>query len=144
MKKKGLLKTKKNLVKGVEHQVLVVSSEMAKDTDFIKVFKLMTITVLKDLGGGRIHGAADTLWWVLDQLQGDIGTNMVIIRPEEVGPVIGKSSMQVRRHIKLLLKLGYIENGNIKHLYKVRPEFVFRGSLQKYIENEGKRKETQS
>lgn len=136
MKKKGVLNVNKTISKGTQHQVIVVSPDMAKDKDFVKVFKLMTWTVLKDLGGGKIHGAADTLWWILDQLQGDLGTNMVIIRPDEVGPIIGKSEMQVRRHIKLLLRLDYITKGPIKHLYKVNPSFMFRGSLQKYLSEE--------
>ena len=137
MKSKGKLKTNKTIHKDTENPVIVIAPEMAKDRDFVKVFKLMTMTVLKDLGGGKIHGAADTLWWILDQLQGDIGTNMVIIRPDDVGPTIGKSEMQVRRHIKLLLRLGYIEKGQIKHLYKVNPDFVFRGSLKTRCQMEG-------
>ena len=76
-----------------------------KDADFTKVFKLMSRKVVLDLGNGKINGAADTLWWIMDQMP--MNNNYVGAKPQNIARDIGKSVVQVRRHLKHLLNLGF-------------------------------------
>ena len=100
-----------------------------KDADFTKVFKLMSRKVVLDLGNGKINGAADTLWWIMDQMP--MNNNYVGAKPQNIARDIGKSVVQVRRHLKHLLNLGYIAKTDIIHNYRVNPAMMFRGNAKR-------------
>ena len=109
--------------------IIPEQKEEIKDGNFTKVYKLMSRKVVLDLGSGRINGATDTLWWIVDQMP--MNQNYVGAHPEDISRDIGKSIVQVRRHLKRLITLGYISKTKITHCYKVNTGMMFRGTAKR-------------
>jgi len=105
----------------------IISEDMPdKDTDFVKVFKLMSRKVIKDLYGGSINGAGDTLWWLVEQIR--MGQHIVYAHPVFIAKDIGKSRAQVYKHLKLLEERGYIKKTDKPHLIMINPRYMFKGT----------------
>ena len=99
------------------------------DSNFVKVFKLMSRKVVKDLNGNRINGAGDTLWWMIEQIR--LGQHIVYAHPRFIARDIGKSISQVYKHLKLLEENGYIKRTEQPHLVKINPRFMFKGTAKR-------------
>ncbi len=106
----------------------------ARDANFVKVFKVLTERVIKDLKAG-INGAVYTLFWFIDQIQ-DMKPNqepIVIANPEDIAEALGKSRRTINRHLKLLIEHGYIKQiMSRQFMYLVNPELIFKGVLKQY------------
>jgi len=115
-----------------------------RDGGFVKVFKLFTEKVIKDLKA--IGGAISTLMWFIDKIQ-DFPPNsdpVVVALPEEIARDLGICKRTVKRHLKILREHGYIEQVRKRHyVYRVNPRMVFKGVLRRYFktQHEEKRRE---
>jgi len=108
-----------------------------KDKNFVKVFKLFSVKVLQDLG--LMNGEAKLLMWLLAKtLELPVQSDMWIpLDYKEVAKDLGVSKRSVMNYIKKLLKLGYIEQYKRRHpTYRIKPEFVYKGILQKLKDSE--------
>ena len=107
-----------------------------RDANFVKVFKVLTERVLKDLKAG-INGAVYTLFWFIDQIH-DMKPNqepVVIANPEDIAEALGKSRRTIERHLKLLIEHGYITQiMNRQFMYLINPEMIFKGHLKQYYD----------
>ncbi len=107
-----------------------------RDANFVKVFKVLTERVLKDLKAG-INGAVYTLFWFIDQIH-DMKPNqepIVVANPEDIAEALGKSRRTIERHLKLLIEHNYIEQiMNRQFMYQVNPEMIFKGHLKQYYD----------
>ena len=114
-----------------------------RDANFVKVFKVLTERVLKDLKAG-INGAVYTLFWFIDQIQ-DMKPNqepIVIANPEDIAEALGKSRRTINRHLKLLIEHNYIEQIiNRQFMYRVNPALIFKGVLKQYYSKKQSAKE---
>jgi len=110
----------------------------ARDKNFVKVFKLMTTRVVKDLKAG-IDGAVYTLFWLIDKVQ-EMQPNqdpIVITDPETIAKDLGMSKRTIYRHLITLKKYGYIKQiKKNRHIYRVEPTMIYKGTLQKYFDKE--------
>lgn len=132
--------THKSLVdpkSGKEIPIISVIPE-ARDKDFIKIFKLMSMKVLKDLQAG-LNGATDTLWWIIDHVM-EFKPNeepIVWIDPQLVAKDLKISPETVKKHVKKLKKFKYIEQIRPRHYnYKLNPNFIYKGSVVQYFEKQ--------
>jgi hypothetical protein len=107
----------------------------ARDKGFVKLYKLLSSKLLEDLGS--LNGEARLLlWFIAKTLELPVQSDMWIpITFEEVAKDLKVSTRTIRSYIKRLLKLGYIEQYRKKHLtFRVKPDFLYKGSLVKYKE----------
>lgn len=109
-----------------------------RDGNFVKVFKLFTEKVIKDLRA--IGKAINTLMWFIDKIQ-DLPPNtdpIVVALPEEIAKELGISKRTVKRHLRVLKERGYIEQIRRRHyVYRVNPRMIFKGVLRRYF-NKGR------
>jgi len=115
-----------------------------RDGEFVKVFKLFTEKVIRDLK--TIGGAISTLMWFIDKIQSFPPNSdpVIIALPEEIARDLGISKRTVKRHLKILKEHGYIEQVRKRHYaYRVNPRMVFKGVLRRYFKTqlEEKRRE---
>lgn len=117
-----------------------------RDKDFVKVFKLMTTKVIKDLKAG-IDGAVFTLLWFIDRIQG-LEPNqdpIVVVDPKDIAEDLGIGKRTVYYHLNLLKKHGYIEQiKNRQHIYRVNPMMIYKGTLKKYFDKQSDKKRKES
>lgn len=133
MKKKAQVEKYVNLETGEVVSVIGIIPEQ-RDANFVKVFKVLTERVIRDLKAG-INGAVYTLFWFIDQIQ-DMKPNqepIVIANPEDIAEALGKSRRTIERHLQLLIEHDYIEQiMNRQFMYLVNPELIFKGVLKQY------------
>lgn len=105
-----------------------------RDGEFVKVFRLFTEKVIKDLR--TIGKAINTLMWFIDRIQ-DLPPNsdpVVVALPEVIAKELGISKRTVKRHLRVLKEYGYIEQIKKRHyVYRVNPRMVFKGVLRRYF-----------
>lgn len=109
----------------------------ARDKDFLKVYKLFSEKVLQDLGS--MNGETRLLMWFIAQsINLPTQSEMWIpIDYLEVAKEIGVSKRSMHFYIKKLIELGYIEQySKRQRIFRLKPDFVYRGILTKFKEDE--------
>ena len=107
-----------------------------KDKGFIKVFKLFGKKVLKDLA--TLNGEAKLLiWFMAKTLELPVQSDLwVPVDYKEIAKELGTTERSIRRHIKTLKELGYLEQfKNRNTTFRLNPDFVYKGVLTKYKES---------
>lgn len=110
----------------------------ARDKDFVKIFKLMSMKVVKDLQKG-LNGATSTLWWIIDKVSEFKPNDEPIVwaDPKTIAKDLNISLPAVKKHIKKLKDFKYIEQIKPRqHIYKINPHFLYKGSLVQYFEKQ--------
>jgi len=107
-----------------------------KDKEFAKVYKLFSEKVLLSLASMGYE--AKLLVWFLAQTvklpqQSDM---WILVDYEQVAKEIGVSTVSVKRYVKKLLELGFIEQFKKRQtVFRLRPELVYKGILVRYMES---------
>lgn len=108
-----------------------------RDEDYAKIFELFSKKVLEDLD--MLNGASSLLLWFIAQTtllpyQSDL---WIPVNYKELAKELGISEVSVKRHIKKLLDLGYIEQfSNRNTTFRIKPDYMFKGILTKYKNDE--------
>ena len=108
----------------------------AKDRGFVKVFKLFGKKVLEDLGA--LNGEAKLLiWFMAKTLELPVQSDLwVPIDYKEAAKELGTTERSIRKYIKTLKELGYLEQfKNRNTTFRLNPNFVYKGVLTKYKED---------
>jgi len=106
-----------------------------KDDQFVKVYKLLGSKVLEDLRS--LSGEAKLLlWFIAKTLELPVQSDLWIpVTFREVAKDLGTSEVSVKRYFKRLVEKGYLEQyAPRKTVYRVKPEYLYRGSLTRYWE----------
>ena len=104
-----------------------------KDKDFAKIYKLFSKKLLEDLG--TINGEAKLLFWLIAKTlelptQSDL---WIPVDYKEVAKELGITDRAVRKYIKRLKELGYIEQFRPRNTtFRIKPEYLYKGILSKY------------
>lgn len=112
----------------------------ARDKRYIKVFELFSRKLLEDLK--TINGEAKLLMWFLARtVELPVQSDMWIpVEYEELAKELGTSVISTKRYIKRLKELGYIEQFKERNTtFRIRPDFVYKGVLQRYKEEEAEK-----
>lgn len=125
-----------NVETGEVKKAITIIPEV-RDKDFAKVFKLFSKKVLEDLG--VMNGEAKLLLWFIGRtIELPIQSELWIpVDYKELSKELNISVISLKRYIKSLLELGYIEQFRRRNTtFRVNPEYVYKGILVKYKENE--------
>jgi len=104
-----------------------------KDKDFAKIYKLFSKKLLEDLG--TINGEAKLLFWFIAKTlelptQSDL---WIPVDYKEVAKELGITDRAVRKYIKRLKELGYIEQFRPRNTtFRIKPDYLYKGVLSKY------------
>jgi len=104
-----------------------------KDKDFAKIYKLFSKKLLEDLG--TINGEAKLLFWLIAKTlelptQSDL---WIPVDYKEVAKELGITDRAVRKYIKRLKELGYIEQFRPRNTtFRIKPDYLYKGILSKY------------
>jgi len=117
--------------KVTKHFVIV---DKSTDTDYIKLYKACTRSVLKDLQGHESI-KLKVLWWFLDQLQDKpYGKLQIYASTEELAHHLHCSDIAIKKARAFLIKekyiFRYVEPGTkkvSKNYYILNPEYVHKG-----------------
>lgn len=114
----------------IVNAIAIIPEAKGPDGDFTKVYRLCSMQVLQDLKTRGLNGAAITLWWFVHNMQ--MNSEIIFAHPKNVAADIGMSEVQVRKHFKLLLKYGYIDQLTPRqNIYRVNTHFIYRGTLKR-------------
>lgn len=109
----------------------------AKDKKYTKVFELFSRKLLEDLK--IINGEAKLLMWFLAKTvelpyQSDM---WIPVDYNKLSVELMVHKEVIKRYIKKLKQMGYIEQFQTRQkIFRIKPDFVYKGILQKYKEDE--------
>jgi len=117
-------------------EAVAVIPEAKDREEFVKVYKLFSEKVLLDLSSLG-YEAKVLLWLLAKTLEQPFQSEMWIpVSYGEVAKDIGLSEVSVKRYFKKLLELGYVEQFRRRQtIFRLRPEFVYKGVLVRYKES---------
>lgn len=108
----------------------------AKDKDFAKVYKLFSEKALLSLASMGYETKL-LIWFLAQTVKLPQQSDMWIpVDYEEVAKEIGVSVVSLKRYVRKLLALGFIEQFKRRQtIFRLKPEFVYKGILVKYVES---------
>jgi len=123
-----------------EYLTAIVYIPEAKDKEFAKVYRLFSEKVVEDLVNRVITGgeAKILLWFLAKTVELPVQSDMWIpVDYKELGEIVGLHKDNVYKYIKQLVKKGYLEQyKNRQTVFRLKPDYVYKGVLVKYKEAE--------
>lgn len=104
-----------------------------RDRNFVKLYKVFSEKILNDLCG--LNGEAKLLCYLMAKtmdlpMQSDL---WIPINYEVVANELGVSVRTLKGYFKRLKELGYIDQFKSRNtVFRIRPEFLYKGNLSKY------------
>jgi len=112
----------------------------AKDKDFAKVFKLFSEKLLMDLTNKAITGGELKIlaWFLAKTVELPFQSDMWIpVKYSQLAEEVQLHEKVVQQYIKKLVQKGYLEQfRNRQTIFRLKPEYVYKGVLVKLKESE--------
>jgi len=123
-----------------EYIVAVAFIPQPRDKAFTKVYELFGRKLIEDLANRVITGgeAKILLWFLAKTTELPVQSEMWIpIRYEKVAEEVQLNVDVVKRYVKRLVEKGYLEQfANRQTLFRLKPDYVYKGVLAKLKETE--------